>query len=94
MTRDKMNALYDEHQSKMKLFLTGFAQVLFVAGNTVFIAEHDLIPNFITGFMISLIWTYNVKKIAFGSNGDRFAYAFGAAVGSVTGSVIAHAMVG
>jgi hypothetical protein len=94
MTRDQLMGHYDTHQSKIKLFLTGFAQVIFVAGNTVFISESELLPNFITGFMISLIWTYNVKKIAFGSNGDRFAYATGAAIGSVAGSIIAHAMVG
>jgi uncharacterized membrane protein len=40
---------------------------------------------FIAAFMISLIWSFNVKKIAFGTMKDRLVYATGAMLGSVTG---------
>lgn len=79
--------------SRLKLFGTGFLQVIFVAANTVFIAHYELLANFATAFMISLIWTYNVKKVAFGDAGDRWSYAGGASLGSVAGTIIASALV-
>lgn len=75
--------------TRWKLALTGFVQVIFVAANTVFIANHVLLANFLTGFAISLIWTWNVKRVAFGDNGDRWFYAMGAAIGSVSGTIVA-----
>lgn len=64
---------------------TGALQVMFVAANTVFISRHDLLAAFATSFMISLIWTFNVKRVAFGDNYDRVAYASGAAIGCAVG---------
>lgn len=79
--------------TRAKLAGTGFLQVIFVAANTVFIAHYLLLANFVTAFLISLIWTYNVKRVAFGDSGDRWAYASGAALGSVLGNIIASALV-
>jgi len=42
----------------------------------------------VCGFMISFIWSYNVKKIAFGTFWDRLTYSSGAALGSVFGLYI------
>ena len=67
------------------LLWTGFLQVFFVAINTYFISTQNLYGTVLAGFVISLIWSYNVKKIAFGSFYDRLVYAFGAGLGSVTG---------
>ena len=44
----------------------------------------------ITGFLISIIWTFNVKKIAFSALGDRVAYAAGAATGTLIGFELSH----
>lgn len=77
-------------KDRAKLFGTGFLQVIFVAANTVFISRYALIGNVITAFMISLIWTFNVKRVAFGDTIDRYFYATGAALGSVVGTVIAN----
>ena len=52
----------------MKLFTTGFMQVFFVAVNTFFISKEYYVGVFICGFIISMIWSWNVKKIAFGTN--------------------------
>lgn len=82
-----------QNQARLKLAGTGFLQVIFVAANTVFISHYELAANFVTAFLISLIWTWNVKKVAFGDNGDRWAYATGAAFGSVAGTMIASALV-
>lgn len=80
-------------KTRVRLAATGFLQVIFVAANTVFIAHYELTANFVTAFLISIIWTHNVKKIAFGDESDRLAYATGAAFGSVAGTIIASALV-
>lgn len=80
--------------ARLRLAGTGFLQVIFVASNTVFIAHYQLLSNLITAFLISWVWTFNVKKVAFGDNLDRWFYAVGAALGSVAGNVIATAWVG
>jgi hypothetical protein len=35
--------------------------------------------------MISFIWSWNVKKVAFGTLSDRITYSLGAAFGSFIG---------
>jgi hypothetical protein len=72
----------------LKLFSTGFIQVFFVAVNTYFLSKSFFAGVFICGFLISFIWSWNVKKIAFGTIHDRIAYASGAGFGSLVGLVI------
>lgn len=72
----------------MKLFTTGFIQVFFVAINTYFLSKEFYIGVFICGFIISLIWSWNVKKVAFGTFKDRFYYALGAGCGSLFGLIV------
>lgn len=79
----------EQAKARWKLAGTGFLQVVFVAMNTVFIAHYELLANFATGLAISLIWSWNVKRVAFGDTADRWSYALGAAFGSVTGTIIA-----
>lgn len=69
----------------MRLFTTGFLQVFFVAVNTYFIGKEMYLAVFVVGCLISLIWTYNVKKVAIGSNTDRFIYTIGAGIGATSG---------
>ena len=71
--------------ARFSLFSTGFIQVYFVAVNTYFIANEMYLGVLIASFMISLIWSFNVKKVAFGSTTDRVVYAFGATCGSLVG---------
>jgi hypothetical protein len=73
-----------------KLFLTGFVQVILVVINTFQVAHNKYSGVFFVGFLISLVWSYNVKKIAFGSFTDRVIYSSGAAVGSLTGLFISN----
>ena len=77
-------------RGKYQLFLTAVFQVTFVAMNVTFIAKGLIIPMLLTGFMISLIWTLNVKKVAFGGWSDRITYATGAMVGTGFGYYISH----
>jgi hypothetical protein len=69
----------------LKLFFTGFVQVYFVAINTVFLSKELYIGVFFAAFMISMVWSWNIKKIAFGSIKDRIFYSFGATAGSMLG---------
>jgi uncharacterized membrane-anchored protein YitT (DUF2179 family) len=79
--------------SNLSLALTGFFQVAFVAMNTVFLADRNLPGVLAASFLISLIWSYNVKRVVFGSIRDRLAYAVGASLGAGAGMGIADLMV-
>jgi len=74
--------------NNMKLFTTGFIQVFFVAINTYFLSKEFYIGVFICGTIISLIWSWNVKKVAFGTLKDRIFYAIGAGFGSLFGLIV------
>ena len=69
----------------LKLLLSGFLQVYFVAINTVFLAKGLTVGVAFVGFMISFVWSFNVKRIAFGGMKDKLIYSTGAAAGSVLG---------
>lgn len=73
---------------RLKLFTTGFVQVFFVAINTYFLSKEFYFGVLICGFIISLIWSWNVKKVAFGTFTDRIFYAFGAGFGSLFGLIV------
>jgi len=75
---------------KIDLFLTGLLQVTFVAMNVSFIAHKRIVPMLITGFIISMIWTFNIKKIAIGGMTDRITYSFGAMIGTGLGFLISN----
>ena len=78
------------NRERAALFGTGFLQVFCVGLNTVFIAQSAVLGNLLSGFLISYIWTRNVKRAAFGDEADRWCYATGAALGSVAGALTAH----
>ena len=73
---------------KFKLFITGFFQVFLVTINTYFIFKEFYVGVFFGILTISLIWSWNVKRIAFGSFKDRMYYSFGAGVGSILGLIL------
>lgn len=79
----------------IELFVTGLMQVVLVCLNTYQIAVYSksnstllLLGIVVVGFLISLIWTFNVKKVAFGGFKDRICYASGAATGSLVGVIV------
>jgi len=75
-------------RDNFKLFATGFTQVFFVAINTYFLSKEFYLGVFICGIIISLIWSWNVKKVAFGTLRDRLFYSFGAGFGSLFGLIV------
>ena len=68
-------------------FLLGTTQVTLVSINVVLISNFLLLPAFIVGFLISFVWTYNVK-VALGSFRQRILYSLGAGVGTILGMYI------
>lgn len=72
-------------KDRLVLFITGYSQVYFVAVNTYFLSKEMYLGVFISAFIISMIWSFNIKKIAFGSTKDRVIYAVGATLGSISG---------
>jgi len=80
-------------KTRIYLFSTALLQVMLVSMNIVFITYHQLLAMTITGFAISIIWTFNVKKVAFGSLTDRVVYASGAAAGTLIGYYISKQFV-
>lgn len=75
-------------KQRSQLFVTGFIQVFFVAFNTYAIAHNHLVGSLCASFTISLVWTFNVKKVVFGKRIDQVVYALGAASGNVFGVII------
>jgi len=67
------------------LFLSGLTQVMFVAMNTYLVSHKHYVASYATSFLLSFIWTFNVKKVAFGDWKMRVAYAGGAACGTLIG---------
>lgn len=73
---------------KASLFLTGFLQVFLVVVNTYFISRNFWPGVIVCSFMISFIWSFNVKKVAFGNMADRVIYSSGACAGGSFGLLI------
>jgi hypothetical protein len=69
----------------MKIFLTSFFQIGLVAINTFFITKMNLIGIFAASFLISLLWAYNVGKIAIATSNQKLTYALGAGIGAISG---------
>lgn len=56
--------------------------------NTYQIAHKHYLGVFLVGTSISIVWAWNVKRIAFGTWPDRLIYALGAGIGSLSGLLI------
>lgn len=74
-----------KNAQRLSLALTGYVQVFFVAVNTYFLAQANYGGVVVASFMISMVWSFNVKRVAFGTMSDRVIYALGATGGSITG---------
>lgn len=82
-------------KDNINVFITGFLQVILVCLNTYQIANYiitnsvkTLFGIIVVGFLISFVWTFNVKKVALGSITARLLYSSGAAIGSAIGVLI------
>lgn len=69
-------------------FSTGLIQVMLVVTNTWQIANEKYLGAIIVGFLISLVWTLNVRAAAFGTIWQRLSYCSGACTGTAIGLLI------
>lgn len=75
----------------MKIFLQSFFQIGLVAINTMLISKGFYIGVFIVSFLISLLWAFNVSKVAISTIKQKITYAFGAGCGAIIGlSIITY----
>lgn len=72
-----------------RLFLTSFLQVFFVSANTYFLASINWIGVAVCGWVISFLWTSNVRKVSTGNMTDRLVYSTGAMLGGLFGLLMA-----
>lgn len=72
----------------MKIFLTSFFQVGLVAINTYLITHLYWIGVFIVSYFISLLWAFNVSKVAISTFQQKQTYALGAGCGAISGLLI------
>ena len=72
----------------MKTFATSFLQVGLVAINTYLITHLHWVGIFIVSFLISLLWAFNVSKIAISTTNQKLTYALGAGCGAISGLLI------
>lgn len=79
---------------KTKLFGTGALQVSLVTLNTYLIATGNLWAVLVVSFSISFVWSFNVKRVAFGNLRDRITYSAGAAIGGAVGLLVGKLLEG
>jgi hypothetical protein len=72
----------------MKTFFQSFFQVGLVSVSTILITQHLYWGIFIVGFLISLLWTFNVSRIAVSTLNQKLTYSLGAGIGAVCGVLI------
>jgi len=72
----------------MKIFFQSFFQIGLVAVNTFLISKQLICGVFLCSSLISLLWAFNVSKIALSDLKQKLIYALGAGTGAVTGLLI------
>lgn len=71
----------------MKLFFRAYFQTTMVAISTIMISKQILVGVFLVGFLVSILWTFNVSTLAFSTTKQKLMYSFGAGLGSMSGVV-------
>lgn len=71
-----------------KLAVTAFLQVFFVGANTYCVVNLEWAGMLFCGFMISWMWSSNVKKMSMHTTTDRLVYSLSAMLGGTTGVLL------
>jgi len=69
----------------VKLSATAFGQIALVTASQWLITHGYFAAAVGVGFFISIIWTLNIKRVAFGCWRERIVYAASAMLGTVVG---------
>lgn len=59
-----------------------------VAINILFLVQGKILGFCITSFGISMLWSYNIKRISTGTITERIVYAAGSVLGTLTGYLL------
>lgn len=76
----------------MRNFILAWMQVSLICLNTWQIANSKFLGALFVGFLISLVWTFNVQDIARSTLSQKIIYSLGAMLGTGTGMSIAHTL--
>jgi hypothetical protein len=71
--------------NNIKLFFSAMLQIFLVSTNTYLVANGFMLSAGIIGFLLSWVWSWNIKRIAISSNTERFIYCLGAGIGTTLG---------
>ena len=72
----------------MRTFFQSFFQIGLVSISTVLITKHLYYGIFVVAFLISLLWTFNVSRIAVSTINQKIIYSLGAGTGAVCGLLL------
>jgi hypothetical protein len=72
----------------MRTFFQSFFQIGLVSISTVLITKHLYFGIFIVASLISLLWTFNVSRIAVSTVKQKITYSLGAGFGAVCGVLL------
>ena len=72
----------------MKTFFQSFFQIGLVSVSTILITKHLYYGIFVVAFLISLLWTFNVSRIAVSTIKQKLIYSLGAGAGAVCGVLL------
>jgi hypothetical protein len=72
----------------MKTFFQSFFQIGLVSVSTLLISRQLYVGVFICSILISLLWAFNVSKIALSDLKQKLIYSLGAGFGAVTGMLL------
>ena len=72
----------------MRTFFQSFLQIALVSISTILITRHIYFGIFVSAFLISLLWTINVSRIAVSTIQQKLIYSLGAGTGAVCGVLI------
>lgn len=69
----------------VSIFFSSLLQIFFVSVNTILISKEMIIQAGVCGFLLSLVWTFNIRRIGLASWGERISYCLGAGIGTSGG---------
>jgi len=72
----------------MRNFTLAWLQVTLICLNTWQIANSKFIGAMIVGFLISLVWTFNVQDISKSCLKSKITYSLGAMTGTASGLLL------
>jgi len=78
-------SLFRKRIHLISIFFSSLLQIFFVSVNTILISKELVVQAGICGFLLSLVWTFNIRRIGLASWGERISYCLGAGVGTSGG---------